>query len=154
MNICVNGYIVPRMGCCLCHPSADVEQDLTTSFHTTVGDIAIVHGITVTSIKGCCNGIMYVKGDSLYYETRCGKNYLCCMCCKQKNFKLSAILSVEVVQNEAVTFNSRRGEYVNLSPGLKISADPNTLILVAVPDASSFAKQLLQACNPQENDGF
>ncbi len=135
------------MGCCLCHSLAEVEQDPGISVQAAVGDIIIVRERAVTSTQGDIQGIMYVKDDFLYYETRCGSN-LCCKCCRQ-SFKLSAIQSVEVAQNQVIPFQSNN--YVIRSPVLtvlKITAVPSTLILVAVPgNVASFAEQLEHTCS-------
>lgn len=137
------------MGCCLCHPLAEVVQDPDVSFHTTVGDIVVLRGIMTSSVKGCCSGIMYVKEDTLYYETQCGSS-LCCKCFRQ-GFLLSEIQNVEVVQNQAVRY--QMSKYILLSPGLKITAGQNTTILVAVSDAAAFSQQLLHACNSKKGSG-
>ena len=127
-----------------------MEQDLAVSFYTTVGNIAIARGGAVLIANNACKGILYVKDDSLYYETKCcGK--LCCRCCRQ-SFKLSEIQNVEVLQNQAVPYDGRNR--IHLSLGLRITAG-SYLIVAAAPDASSFAEQLLHACNlSTDKDGF
>ena len=131
------------MGCCCCRPLAEVEQDPSVSFHTDVGNIAIVHGIVSKSIQGCCNGVMYVKDGVLYYETKYGSSRLCCKCARD-NFPLSEIQTVELVQNQAVRYQSTK--YILLSPGLKITLSGG-VVLAAIPDAAVFSQQLLKACN-------
>lgn len=137
------------MGCCqsccqgcsqsCCRPFTELEQDPTISFYTTVGDFALVREDVTRFIKTCCDGVMYVKGENLVYEAKC----CCCKCCRQ-SIALSGIEKVEVVQNALEWYDASYSIF--LSPGLKVHAGQNTII-VAMPDAAAFAKQLLQACN-------
>ena len=143
------------MGCCLGRPVTDVEKDPSVSSYVDVGDIFIVRGSVRTEVKGCCNGLMYIQGDSLNYETRCGSN-LCCGCCRHR-FQLAQINAVEIVDSQQMTVLQvgrfeRHG--IRLTPGLKITADPNIAIYVAMPDAAMFGEHLKEATeNQQRKDG-
>ena len=86
-------------------------------------------------------GFMYIEGDYLYYEVKCSKRILCSTCCREK-LKLSEVDEVDVVQNDRVKYGFLRS--IRLSPGLRITADPNTTVLVAMPDPATFAARLLE----------
>ena len=145
------------MGCCLGRPVTHILNDPTVAIHTTVGDIAIVRRYSSTLVKGCCNGVMYVRPSEglLYYETKCGSS-LCCRCCRH-SFAITDISRVEVIENGRVLIRSGSrarsgdmladgGEYLDLHPGLKIifgnSAHPTAVIHVAMPDAKRFVGEL------------
>lgn len=134
------------MGCCLCHPLSDVEQNPAISTYTEVGDIVIAQGVSVRQVKGCCNGLMYIQGDSLYYETKLGGR-LCCRCCRYR-LKLSSIDIVDILNNEMLRFV---GGAIHLTPGLRISAYPNITVLVVMPDAAIFGPQLAEASNREKD---
>ena len=95
------------MGCCLCRPLAEVQEDPDILFHNRVGDIAVFkHDFNTYKVLGGYNGIMYVKDGYLYYEARCGRR-ICCACCKQR-FSLAEIRSINVLHNQSITFHSGR----------------------------------------------
>lgn len=129
------------MGCCLCRPDTDVLNDPLVSMHATVGFIAFVSQYSHVFAGGCCSGLMYIKENTLYYETVCGGR-LCCQCCRHE-FSISLITGVEVIENQLVTFHNR---YIFLRPGLKITIKSTSgsimTIIVAMPDAMEFANQL------------
>lgn len=144
------------MGCCLGRPVIEVKQDPSVSSYTEVGDIIIAVGLSHTIVRGS-SGLMYIQGDSLYYELISGSSLCCCKCCMRR-FQLSQIDTVEIVDSQQMmTIGS--GHAICLAPGLKISAHPNTTVLVAMPDAVSFALQLTEASNSHKeklgiDDGF
>lgn len=132
------------MGCCFCHSLSKVENDPKVSDLVTVGDIGIYRGMmSVIRIQGCCNGIMYIKNDSLYYETKYG-GALCCSCFRQR-FRLSDIKKVEPLPYGPITI-----------AGLKITVvSPSqivTTVLVVMPDAATFSPQLGKACQKYTNE--
>ena len=146
-----------NMGCCLCRPDTDVLNDPLVTMHVTVGDIAIVSQYSRSVIKGYCSGLMYIKEDTLYYETVCGGR-LCCQCCRRE-FNISHITGVEVIENQLVrleVFGNQRpvwfprerynDNFIILRPGLKITVKSTsgsiTTIVVAMPDAMEFANLL------------
>ena len=134
------------MGCCLCRPVTDVEQDAAVTSYTDVGDVVFAYGFIVRRVQGCCcNGIMYIKGDSLYYEVKIGST-LCCTCYRVR-FRLSEIIIVDIINDQSLGF---LGGAIHLSPGLRITAQPNTTILVSMPDAAVFGPQLAEASNNQK----
>lgn len=147
-------YLLHAMGCCcLCHPATDVEQDPSVSSYTEAEDIVITRGLrTVLGVAGCCTqsggtgGLMYIQGDSLYCEAGCcGKYNLCCKCWKQR-FKLSSIEVVDIFDNQTLPVGLCCRN-IQLSPGLRISVDPNVTIFVATPDATRFGQLLAKASN-------
>ena len=145
-------YIEPsRMGCCFCHPLADVVNDPTVTRYVAVGDIVIVRGpirSQVYEVRGPFGGLMYIRAGLLHYETQCGGS-LCCRCCR-RSFVLEEISRVEVLTNEYVPVpaqGDRRGGLLHLNPGLRITVGaPSdglvTIITVAMPDAEEFAAEL------------
>ena len=142
-------FLNPRMGCCMCRLLEEVEQDPSVSFYTTVGDVGLFRSAESSLIPaqrlGRHDGIMYVKDDTLFYESKlCGR--LCWKCARQ-SFKLSMINSVKYREEDKVSAYGRgyRVETV-LSPGLRIATN-DVLIAVAAPDAAVFSEQLKQACN-------
>lgn len=107
----------------------NIQQDLSVTAYTEVGDIEIRYGISSASVKGC-SGLMYIKDDSLHYQT---DNCCCRHCCKY-HFKLSDITSIEVEEN-----------LVNCPPGpnlLRLVVSPDTTVVVAMADAVGFASAL------------
>ena len=137
------------MGCFLCRPLDEVEQDPDISFYTTVGDVALFprsSSYTVPHYLGRHDGIMYVKDETLYYENKCGGR-LCCVCARQ-SFKLSTINCVKYRENDKVGAHGRGYSIdISLSPGLKIATTDDVLIAAAAPDAAVFSARLQQACN-------
>jgi hypothetical protein len=87
-------------------------------------------------------GYIYTEGAYLYHHIKCCKNVLCSTCCRE-SLKLSEIDEVDVIENERVKYG--RISSIRLSPGLRITADPNTTVLVAMSDPAPFAASLLQA---------
>ena len=87
---------------------------------------------------------MYVQEGSL--------TYLCCRCCKQR-FDLSHIEEIEVIYNQTIYPNRGNSSPIVLSPGLKLTISPNTVVLVAMPDAVNFAKLLARSSGNQELEG-
>lgn len=137
------------MGCCACRPLDLVEQDPSVSFYTNVGDIVFIRPLLTSRIVGCCDGIMYVKDGTLYYETKCSGR-LCCLCARQ-GVKLADIRSVVLVKNDTFRYQGpmrlrpyphRTTHQIRLSPGLRITTSNNTMIAVATPDAAVFSQQL------------
>ena len=134
------------MGCCCCHPLADVVNDPTITRYVPVGDIVIVRGLIRSQVRGPFGGLMYIRAGLLHYETQCGGS-LCCRCCR-RSFVLEEISRVEVLTNEYVSAHGgRRGGLLHLNPGLRITvgAPSNglvTIITVAMPDAREFAAEL------------
>ncbi len=148
------------MGCCACHSLNEVEQDPGVSLYTNVGDIVFFRPWLTSQVIGLCDGVLYVKDGTLYYETKCCSR-LCCRCARQ-GFSLSEIRSVVFAQSDSIRFQgprrmrhygSRQSYVIVLSPGVKITTANNTLIAVASADAAVFAEQLQQACSHlQKND--
>lgn len=119
-----------------------MEQNPAITTYTDVGDIVIAHGIVIRQVKGCCSGLMYIKGDYLCYEMKCGSN-LCCTCHRYR-FKLLHIDIVDILNDQTLRL---LGGSIHLSPGLRITAYPNITVLVAMPDAAIFGPQLAEASN-------
>ena len=140
------------MGCCLSHPVTEVLEDPSVLAHAVVRDIEYVKGNFRRSSRGC-NGLLYIKDGGLYHHIMCGRKF-CCGCCRQ-HFLLSCIKTVEVIENETILIS---GAIIHLRPGLRITleepASSTSTILVAIPEAATFAPKLLSACGLSEKDNF
>lgn len=125
------------MGCCLCRPETDVEQDPSVVSYAEVGDIIITRGsVRLLGLGRYSRGLMYIQGDSFYYVTKCGSKLCCCKCFRY-SFKLSDIDQVDMLNRSSL----------NLPPGLRISVHPDITILAGMPDAATFARPLSKMSN-------
>lgn len=122
------------MGCCV--SASEVKEDASVVMACDVKDIVLIVG---PFTRTAWNGVMYVQGDSFYYQSGCGKSLLCCKACRW-SFKLSEITRVELFENEIM--KCRLSRSIRLSPGLRIKLFPNVTIVVSMPDAEKFASQL------------
>ncbi len=133
------------MGCLLCQPAEEVIGDTTVTSYADVGDIAVFSG-RIIYIRIACNGLIYIKDDSLYYRTKFGAS----LCCKHR-YKLSDVVKVEVVKQERLLLPDQK--YIILNPGLKITLrKPSTTsdtttktMLVAIQEAERFGMELVKA---------
>ncbi len=111
------------MGNLMCRPASHILDSPSVISCAEVGDITVISGIfTVTnsSDKRCWDGILYIKGDSLYYQTKMGS----LLCCKsiQLRFKLSEIMKIQVIKGTLELPNN-----TILNPGLKITLEKPTI---------------------------
>ncbi len=128
------------MGCLLCQPAEEVIGDTTVTSYADVGDIVVFSGrVTYLSIRRCFNGLLYIKDDSLYYQTKFGASLSC-----KHRYKLSDVVKVEVVKQARLLLPNRK--YIILNPGLKITlGNPSTTMLVAIQEAERFGMELVRA---------
>ena len=94
------------------------------------------------------HGLMYIRGDSLYYEPKCC-GIVCCRCCCRYRFQLSKINSVAVLTGEELPILNW---HLDLNvPWLKIIAS-DFRIFVLMPNAAVFAPQLTEAVGRQKKN--
>ena len=118
--------------CCACLRVPQVLEDPSVAIKARVGDIGIGDEyVAIIHVRGACEGVMYVDGDTLRY-----------MGCCVYSTKLKDITNIEVVDSGYVVIG---GNYVELRPGLKISLNNGSTIAVAVPEPRSFADVLRKA---------
>ena len=118
--------------CCACLRVPQVLEDPSVAIKARVGDIGIGDEyVAIIHVRGACEGVMYVDGDTLRY-----------MGCCVYSTKLKDITIIEVVDIGYVLIG---GKHVVLRPGLKISLNNGSTIAVAVPEPRSFADVLRKA---------
>ena len=116
-------------GCCCRDRHALLMEDPTITIKARVGDIGIGSAhVTRLRSQGCCDGVMFVYGDTLRYHGYC-----------VYSTRLANVASIEVVDGEYVSIG---GRHLVLRPGLKISLRDGRMIAVAVPEAHAFAEML------------
>ena len=97
------------------------------------GDITISRGLGMSISNRGISGLMYICGDSMYYEPKCC-GIVCCRCCCRYRFQLSKINSVAVLTGEELPILNW---HLDLNvPWLKIIAS-GFRILVLMPNACS-----------------
>jgi hypothetical protein len=131
------------MGCCFCHPRVSArisaEQDPSAKSITEVEEIAVTRGAcTVFGPSPSSGGVLYIREDSLHYEGENG------CCSRQFKCKLTHIEFVDLFDNQRMSIGCRS---IQLSPGLRISIDPNTTVFVAMHSAARLAPVLADASN-------
>ena len=143
------------MGCCCSHLAvdSDVRLDPSVSSHIEVDDIAITIGVRKVrrvAMSYAVNSVMYIEGDLLHYETRHTKT-LCGTFYKHYVFQLSRIEVVDMFEYVTFPVGLCYRRNIQLSPGLRISVNPNITVLVSMPvtrnDAEKFARVLAEASN-------
>lgn len=147
-------YILKVMGGCCCCSTPNPHQkleDLNVSACTVVKDIAIDYGRYQKSIVGCCQGLMYIRDERLYYKCHC-----CWKCCSS-SYDLKDITKIEVFDNDVFTIND--GSRLRLNPGLRIVVDRpqsrhSIVILVQMADAHSFSGMLKSKLPITTNEPF
>lgn len=137
------------MGCCCCHPLSDVENDPSITCLAEVGYFfTYTEALAVRSGTNLCYGLMYIKDDTLCYETKCGDNLSCCC---RRQFSLAAIKKVEIMQEGTLV---SVGQFVSPfffhTAGLMITCVSSfgitTLVFVGMPDAPTFGPELSRIC--------
>lgn len=132
------------MGCCFCRPTAEVTEDPDVAMHTAVSScVMLPHHGGYVMYSGLFDGLFYVRGDQLSYETKVGSRFWCK--CGGLNWTLSDIKQIDVVTGN-VGLCSRRGfiRTLTMSPGLMILFTDNTRMVTAMPDAANFCARLQQ----------
>ena len=116
--------------CCACNRASLILEDPSITIKARVGDICIRGGrVAGLTSQGCCDGVMYVDGDTLRYMGYC-----------VYSTRLHDVTNIEVVDDGYVLTSA--GQPLVLRPGLKISLRDGRMIAVAVPEAHAFAEML------------
>lgn len=130
------------MGCCACRPKTEVTEDPDVIMYTRTGGAALIYPIFSEPLTGMFgNGLLYVKDGMLFQETTCGSKLYCE--CFKKSWDLSAIQSVEYVENDSVVLTTGRTvQVLTMKPGLKIKLVGDAMLVAHIPDAENFKTQL------------
>ena len=148
------------MGCCLCRPITEVTEDPEVTLHTEVGAVAIIDNLGTDLISSASQGLLYVRGNRLCYESTVGSK----LCCRhnQTSWYLSQLRDVRVVHGETVLVPMAK---VALNPGLRVTFEKSNgsigTLAMAMPAAVTFRSALLhhvgqnvaktQKTNPLQN---
>lgn len=92
--------------------------------------------------KTLFDGIVYVIGDRIYYNSKY-RSMFWCPCTSGSEWFVSDIRNIEVI-NEGVTVYNPGGPnwYFPMNPGLTITFRDNTALVAAMPDAVNFSLKL------------
>ena len=131
------------MGSCFCFPVSSVTEDPSVVMYTEVGKAIISHqqsGIVMEA--SLFDGMVYVRGDRLYYNSKYGDEFWC-TCTSGSDWFVSDIRNIEVITGD-ITFNYSNGlnRHISMNPGIRITFRDNTILMAAMPDAINFSLKL------------
>lgn len=136
----------PEMGCCFCRPQTDVTDDPRVVAYAEVGYAVVFDDLSEQfNILDSTSGMFYVRSGILYFEATEWDSF-CCKC-ERKEWELSEIRQIEVVQKH-ITVTSVSGYYgtsqSRVTVNLKIAFSNCTTLFAAMPSADTFCARLRQ----------
>ena len=133
------------MGGCFCFPVSYVTENPAVAMYTECGKGVFMHlQSRIVMESSFFNGMVYVIGDRIYYNSKYGDTFWCPCIAGIERF-VADIRNIEVVTGNFTVFNSNGfNRELNMNPGLRITFKDNAALLVTMPDAVNFSLQLRQ----------